>query len=70
VRLGELLRAVRQDAILRDRLVLKGGTALNLCYGSPQRLSVDLDFNDIGASEREQMQSDRPLVIFREGGHL
>jgi predicted nucleotidyltransferase component of viral defense system len=62
VRLGELLRAVRQDAILRDRLVLKGGTALNLCYGSPQRLSVDLDFNDIGASEREQMQSDRPLV--------
>ena len=62
LRLGELLRAVRQDAMLRDRLVLKGGTALNLCYGAPRRLSVDLDFNDIGAADREQMQSDRPLV--------
>ncbi|OFV84913.1 MAG: hypothetical protein A2W26_00400 [Acidobacteria bacterium RBG_16_64_8] len=62
LRLGELLRAVRHDETLRDRLALKGGTALNLCHGVPRRLSVDLDFNDTGASEREQMQSDRPLI--------
>lgn len=63
LRLGELLRAVRHDETLRDRLALKGGTALNLCYGAPRRLSVDLDFNDTGASEREQMHNDRPLLV-------
>jgi hypothetical protein len=43
-------------------LALKGGTALNLMFGSPARLSVDLDFNYIGQEDREGMQADRPEV--------
>ena len=34
---------------------LKGGTALNLCFEAPRRLSVDLDFDYIGHVEREKM---------------
>jgi len=43
-------------------LVLKGGTALNLCFGLPKRLSVDLDYNYIGQAEREKMLADKPRV--------
>lgn len=45
---------------MKGRLALKGGTALNLGYLGLARLSVDLDFNYIGAVEREAMQSERP----------
>ncbi len=63
VRLLDLLRSVGDDPVLGQRLVLKGGTALNLCFGAPERLSVDLDFNDIGAPDREARLRDRPLVL-------
>lgn len=48
---------------LRERLVLKGGTALNLFYfdGVP-RLSVDIDLNYIGQLEREKMLQERPVI--------
>ena len=37
-------------------------SALNLMFGSPARLSVDLDFNYIGDEDCAQMQSDRAEV--------
>jgi len=45
-RISDLLTEVYQDPLLKKRLSLTGGTALNLIYteGIP-RLSVDLDFN-------------------------
>ncbi len=46
---------------LSDRLVLKGGTAINLfCSDQFPRLSVDLDFNYIGAVDREHMMKEKP----------
>jgi predicted nucleotidyltransferase component of viral defense system len=62
VRLGELAGDIGRHPFLREVLVLKGGTALNLGYGAPTRLSVDLDFNYIGALERSAMLKDRPQV--------
>jgi len=62
-RLCGILADIQRDPLLRDRLVLKGGTALNLCFGEPRRLSVDLDFNDIGAPRREQLEVDRPRLV-------
>ena len=45
-RLMHALQAIYADPFLRDRLYLKGGTALNKLYLPGQgRLSVDLDFN-------------------------
>jgi predicted nucleotidyltransferase component of viral defense system len=61
-RLGELASHIARHSILGKSLILKGGTALNLCFGPPKRLSVDLDYNYIGHIERENMLEDRPQV--------
>jgi predicted nucleotidyltransferase component of viral defense system len=48
---------------LRDRLVLKGGTALNLFhFENIPRLSVDIDLNYIGQLNREDMLQERPII--------
>lgn len=61
-RLGELAAEVSRHPLLGKVLVLKGGTALNLCFGPPPRLSVDLDFNFVGAEERQKVLEQRPAV--------
>ena len=58
----ELLDALRSHPFLADRLVLKGGTALNLFVLDLPRLSVDIDLNYIGAVDREMMRAERPKV--------
>jgi len=72
IRLGEFAADVGRHPLLSRVLALKGGTALNLMFGSPVRLSVDLDFNYIGQEDRAGMQADRPeveraIVIIGEG---
>ena len=62
VRLGEIAADMAGHPFLGKVLALKGGTALNLCFGRPKRLSVDLDFNYIGSIKREIMLVDRPKV--------
>jgi predicted nucleotidyltransferase component of viral defense system len=62
VRLGTMAADIGRHALLSRVLALKGGTALNLAYGPPERLSVDLDFNYVGALERERMLEERPRV--------
>jgi len=62
VRLGQVGGEMARHPFLGKVLALKGGTALNLCFGPPKRLSVDLDFNYIGHHERERMLADRPKV--------
>lgn len=48
---------------LRERFVLKGGTALNLFYFDEiPRLSVDIDLNYIGQLERENMLQEKPII--------
>lgn len=72
IRLGEFAADVGRHPLLSRVLALKGGTALNLMFGAPARLSVDLDYNYIGQEDRTGMQSDRPeveraIVIIGEG---
>ena len=72
IRLGEFAADVGRHPLLSRVLALKGGTALNLMFGSPVRLSVDLDFNYIGQAEQAGVQADRPeveraIVIIGEG---
>ena len=62
VRLGDLAGDIARHPLLGPVLALKGGTALNLCYGPPKRLSVDLDYNYVGEIERRKMLEDRPRV--------
>ncbi len=60
LRLRELLTEFHKHPFLRNKLVLKGGTALNLFYLDLARLSVDIDLNYIGHVGREEMLSERP----------
>ncbi len=60
--LMELLNAVAEDSFLSSKLALKGGTALNLFHFNLPRLSVDADFNYIGAVDRNTMLEERPEV--------
>jgi len=59
LRLKRLLIEFHSHPFLKDRLVLKGGTALNLFYLELSRLSVDIDLNYIGALDRERMLQER-----------
>ena len=57
-----LLDGLRSHPFLKGRVVLKGGTALNLFVFDVPRLSVDIDLNYIGAADRETMLAERPKV--------
>src|SRR3990167_8458508 len=57
-----LLSRFSEDPFLKDRFVLKGGTALNLfCFNYP-RLSVDIDINYIGSADREIMLQEKSQI--------
>jgi len=58
----ELLEAIRSHPFLKERVALKGGTALNLFKFDVPRLSVDIDLNYIGAVDRDGMLADRPKI--------
>lgn len=60
--LVRLLAGVRAHPFLGPRMALKGGTALNLFVLDLPRLSVDIDLNYIGASDRETMLAERPRI--------
>ena len=62
IRLIELLNAFRAHPFLKDRMVLKGGTALNLFVFDLPRLSVDIDLNSVGSADREVMLAERAKV--------
>ena len=50
-----LLNAFNSHPFLKDRLALKGGTALNLFLFDLPRLSVDIGFNYVGSPDRKTM---------------
>lgn len=62
IRLIDLLEGLRSHPFLKTRIALKGGTALNLFIFDVPRLSVDVDLNYIGATDRETMLAERPKV--------
>ncbi len=61
-RLAGLLDSLRKHPFLKEKLVLKGGTALNLFILNVPRLSVDIDLNFVGAQSRESMLEERPKI--------
>lgn len=62
IRLLNLLDAIRSHPFLKDRVALKGGTALNLFVFDLPRLSVDIDLNYIASADREVMLAEREKV--------
>ncbi len=63
-RLLDVFQQIMSVPFLQERLVLKGGTALNLfCFEQLPRLSVDIDLNYIGALDREKMLEEKPMIM-------
>jgi len=62
VQLLDLLNILNGHPFLAERLVIKGGTALNIFLSDMPRLSVDIDLNYIGALELETMLAERPRI--------
>jgi predicted nucleotidyltransferase component of viral defense system len=69
-----LLDTLQSHPFLKGKLVLKGGTALNLFVFDVPRLSVDIDLNYVGAESRDVMLEERPKIeqavqaVFRREG--
>jgi predicted nucleotidyltransferase component of viral defense system len=63
IRLRQLLIEFRKHPFLRERLALKGGTAVNLFCLKLPRISVDVDLNYIGQLDREEMLRERPEIV-------
>ena len=62
LRLLELLVEINRDPFLNGRLVLKGGTALNVFHLNLDRLSVDINLNYTGGLDRITLESERKDV--------
>jgi len=62
VRLGDLAADIARHPRLGDALALKGGTPLNLGFGPPRRLSIDLDYNYVAQLDRDSMLAERPEI--------
>ena len=55
VRLAEILRFLNSDVVFKDKLALKGGTAINLTAVELPRLSVDIDLDFTENVSREEL---------------
>lgn len=61
----QILNSIADDSLLKTKLALKGGTALNLFHFNLPRLSVDADLNYIGDVNREIMIQERIVIETR-----
>lgn len=61
-RLLDLLDEFGSHPLLKGKLALHGGTAINLFMLDVPRLSVDIDVSYVGALGRDDMLADRPVV--------
>jgi len=58
IRLIEIINYIFNSS-LKHKLVLKGGTAINLIYTNLARLSTDIDLDYIGDFELDNINSER-----------
>lgn len=61
-RLADILEYINSDPILKGKLALKGGTAINLTIFNLPRLSVDIDLDYLGNDSKEEMLQKRIMI--------
>lgn len=62
LRLKDILRFLNEEDYLREHLLLKGGTAINLAIFNLPRLSVDIDMDYTPNDAREDMLATRAKI--------
>jgi predicted nucleotidyltransferase component of viral defense system len=61
-RLISILKDVSATGSLRSKLALKGGTAIQFIHMGIGRLSVDVDFNYVGSTDKGVMEAERTVI--------
>ncbi len=61
-RLKEILEYINRNSFLKELLVLKGGTAINLTLFDLPRLSVDIDLDYTANNRRDEMLAARDVI--------
>ena len=61
-RLMDVLEFINNNPFLKDKLVLKGGTAINLTVFDLPRLSVDIDLDYCNNCSKDEMLADRKEI--------
>ena len=69
-RLKETLAFLNSETIMKEHLLLKGGTAINLTIFNLPRLSVDIDLDYIPNDSREEMLKVREQLSSRLKEHM
>lgn len=62
LKLVEILDYINTSEVLKGKLALKGGTAINLLYDDLPRLSVDIDLDYTQNIDKEKMFEDRKKI--------
>ena len=62
IRLLDVLNMLFSKSSFKDKLVLKGGTAINLNYTNLKRLSVDIDLDYYGSLNKDVTLKDREAL--------
>ena len=62
LRLKEILKFINEHGFLKEHLVLKGGTAINMTIFNLPRLSVDIDLDYIPNSDKTEMEYAREKI--------
>lgn len=65
MRLREILRFLNEEEYLREHLLLKGGTAINLTMFNLPRLSVDIDMDYTPNDSKKDMLEAREKIAIR-----
>ncbi|MBQ2244169.1 MAG: nucleotidyl transferase AbiEii/AbiGii toxin family protein [Bacteroidales bacterium] len=70
IRLSNILEFLVSNDNLKGKVVLKGGTAINLTVFDMPRLSVDIDLDYCCNSDKERMMTDRAVIGQEILGHM
>ena len=70
IRLSNILEFLVSNDDLKGKVVLKGGTAINLTVFDMPRLSVDIDLDYCCNSDKETMMADRAVIGQEILGHM
>lgn len=70
IRLSNILEFLVSNDDLKGKVVLKGGTAINLTVFDMPRLSVDIDIDYCCNSDKETMMADRAVIGKEILGHM
>ena len=70
LRLKEILKFLNEQEYLREHLILKGGTAINLAVFNLLRLSVDIDMDYTPNDARDDMIISREKITSLINGYM